>query len=76
MKPFVCEKCKKHWATEEESKKCEAGHPTPVSIVAFQDYISDKTENYPNRILIEFSDGKRAYYSYDALAELLAPNSK
>lgn len=71
--PYACSICGKHYPEEANAKACESGHPTPITIVSCQDYIDDKTQNYPNRLLVEFSDGRRCYYSFDDIEVLEDP---
>lgn len=57
---YECGLCGFRYETQEEAEKCERNHRTPVKIKRFAH--STKNSVYPERIVVEMSDGREIQY--------------
>lgn len=63
---YKCDHCKTVYGTSDEAVYCEGNH---VMVEGVQS-IYKKSDSFPQRIIVTFDDGKRAYYEYECHTNL------
>ena len=69
---YVCEKCFRHFANEQDALDCENNHGLPVEVLVPLGYKPGTDEVFehkiPRRVIVKMSNGKVGCYEFNGFA--------